>query len=76
MHVDGSYTFNTSNSQIVFTNNSVTTTDSAFDACIGVAGTYTLTFTDCTHFTLALVSDTCTTRAASVGGGTTIFTKQ
>jgi hypothetical protein len=73
-HVDGTYTYDNSTGQIVFTNNSVTTTDAAFDACIGVQGTYTLTFSDCTHFTLGLVSDTCLQRTTTGNGAT--FTKQ
>ncbi len=73
-HVDGTYTYDTAAGQITFTNTAVQTTDPNFDACIGVPGKYNLTFTDCSHFTLTTVSDTCSVRVPLANSAT--ITKQ
>jgi hypothetical protein len=73
-HIDGTYAYDAASGRITFTNKSVSTQDMAFFACLNVPGTYTLTFTDCTHMTLALVSDQCMPRTQSAGHAT--FTKQ
>jgi hypothetical protein len=73
-HIVGSYTYDAASSKMVVTNTSVSTQDMAFYACIGTPGTYTVAFTDCTHFTMQLVSDGCTARAQGAGRAT--FTKQ
>ena len=73
-HIVGSYTYDAASSKMVVTNNSVSTQDMAFYACIGTPGTYTVTFSDCTHFTMQLVSDTCQPR--TMNAGRAVFTKQ
>lgn len=73
-HIDGTFTYDSASGRIVFTNKSVSTQDMAFFACLNVPGTYTVNFPDCTHMTLALVSDSCAPRPQSIGRAT--FTKQ
>jgi hypothetical protein len=73
-HIGGTYTYDAASQKITFTNTSVSTQDMAFYACLNVAGTYTVSFPDCTHLTLALVSDACGPRSQSAPRGT--FTKQ
>ena len=73
-HIDGTYTYDAASGKITFTNTAVSTQDMAFFACLNVPGTYTLSFPDCTHFTLALVSDQCAPR--TMGPGHATFTKQ
>jgi len=73
-HIEGTYTYDASSGQITFTNRSVSTQDMAFFACLNVPGTYTVAFPDCTHMTLALVSDGCMPRTQSATHAT--FTKQ
>ncbi len=46
----------------------------AFFACLNIPGTYTVVFPDCTHMSLALVSDACGPR--TMGPGHATFTKQ
>jgi hypothetical protein len=71
-HIDGTFTY--ASGKVTFTNKSVSTQDMAFFACLNVPGTYSVTFTDCTHMTLGLVSDQCMPRTRSAGHAT--FTKQ
>lgn len=73
-HIAGTYTYDAASSHITFTNTSASTQDVAFYACLNVPGTYTVTFPDCTHLRLALVSDACAPRTMSAGRAT--FTKQ
>ena len=72
--VTGTFTYDAATSKIVLTNTSVSTQDMAFYACLNVPGTYTVQFADCTHMTLALVSDSCGPRSQSAPHAT--FTKQ
>jgi len=62
-HVAGTYTY--AAGKITFTNKSVSTQDMAFFACLNVPGTYSVTFSDCSHMTLGLVSDNCMPRRQS-----------
>ena len=71
-HIEGTFTY--AGGKITFTNKSVSTQDMAFFACLNVPGTYSVTFTDCSHMSLALVSDSCMPRTQSAGHAT--FTKQ
>jgi hypothetical protein len=73
-HIDGTFTYDAASGKVTMTNTAVSTQDAAFFACLNVTGTYTLTFTDCTHFTLGLVSDQCMPR--TMGPGRATFTKQ
>jgi hypothetical protein len=73
-HITGTYTYDAASSKITFTNTGVSTQDMAFFACLNVPGTYAVSFPDCTHFTLALVSDACVPR--TMGPGHATFTKQ
>jgi hypothetical protein len=72
VHVDGVFTYDVATGHVAITNKSVQTTDTAFDACLNVVGTYSISFSDCSHFTLTLVSDTCQGRVQSVGSGAVI----
>ena len=72
--VEGTFTYDRAAGKMTITNTSYSTQDMAFYACIGVPGTYSVTFPDCNHIALALVSDACASRAASAGHAT--FTKQ
>lgn len=73
-HIVGSYTYDAASNKIVVTNTSASTQDMAFYACVNVPGTYTVAFSDCTHFTFQLVSDACQARTLNAGRAT--FTKQ
>lgn len=73
-HIEGTFTYDAAASKITFTNKSVSTQDMAFFACIGVPGTYSVSFPDCGHLSLGLVSDSCMPRTQSAGHAT--FTKQ
>jgi hypothetical protein len=73
-HIDGTYTYDATSGKVAFTNKSVSTQDMAFFACLNVTGNYTVSFPDCTHMTLALVSDDCVPR--TMGPGHATFTKQ
>jgi hypothetical protein len=73
-HIDGTFTYDAASGRAIVTNRSVSTQDMGFFACLNVPGTYTVTFTDCTHLTLALVSDACMPRTQSAARS--IFTKQ
>ena len=73
-HIVGAYTYDASSSRITVTNQSVSTQDMAFYACLNVPGTYLVTFSDCTHMGFSLVSDQCQPRTMSAGHAT--FTKQ
>ena len=73
-HIDGTYTYDSASGHITFTNKSVSTQDMAFFACLNVPGTYAVTFSDCSHMSLALVSDACMPRTQSANHST--FTKQ
>lgn len=73
-HIEGVYTYDSTSGQITLTNKSVSTADMAFFACVNVPGTYKVNFTDCSHITLALVSDNCVPR--TMGPGRATFTKQ
>jgi hypothetical protein len=73
-HIDGTFTYDSASGKVMFTNRSVSTQDMAFFACLNVTGTYTVTFQDCTHMTLGLVSDECVPR--TLGPGHATFTKQ
>jgi hypothetical protein len=73
-HIEGVYNYDSTSGQITFTNKSVSTPDMAFFACIDIPGTYTLSFSDCSHVTLSLVSDNCMPR--TMGPGHATFTKQ
>jgi hypothetical protein len=73
-HIAGTFTYDATSGRITVTNTSVSTQDMAFFACLNVPGTYTVTFSDCTHLTLALVSDQCMPR--TMGPGHATFTKQ
>ena len=73
-HIEGTYTYDAASGHITFTNKSVSTQDMAFFACLNVPGTYSVTFSDCSHLTLGLVSDSCMPRTQSAGHAT--FTKQ
>jgi hypothetical protein len=73
-HIDGTFTYDAAAGKVTFTNKSVSTQDMAFFACLNVPGTYSVTFTDCSHLTLGLVSDSCMPRTQSAGHAS--FTKQ
>lgn len=73
-HITGTYTYDAATSKMVVTNNAVSTQDMAFFACIGTPGTYTIAFSDCTHFTMQLVSDSCGPRTQNAGRA--VFAKQ
>jgi hypothetical protein len=73
-HIEGTFTYDAASGNITLTNKSVSTQDLAFYACLNVPGTYKVTFPDCTHLALSLVSDSCAPRAQSAGHAT--FTKQ
>jgi len=73
-HIAGTFTYDGPSQRITFTNTSVSTQDMAFYACLNVPGTYTVSFPDCTHMRLALVSDQCMPRTQSVPRAT--FSKQ
>jgi len=73
-HIVGTYAYDAATSKMVVTNNSVSTQDMAFFACIGTPGTYMVAFSDCTHFTMQLVNDACQPRTMNAGHA--VFTKQ
>jgi hypothetical protein len=73
-HIAGTFIYDAASGRVTVTNKSVSTQDAAFFACLNVPGTYTVTFTDCTHMTLALVSDQCVPRTMSAAHS--LFTKQ
>ena len=73
-HIVGSYTYEAASNKIVVTNTSASTQDMAFYACVNVPGTYTVAFSDCTHFTFQLVTDAC--QARTLNAGRAVFTKQ
>lgn len=73
-HVDGTYTYDATTGKITLTNKSYSSQDMAFFACIGIPGTYSVTFNDCSHMSFALVSDSCGPRAMSAGHAS--FAKQ
>lgn len=69
-HVTGTYSYDVSSGQLTLVNQTVSTSDSNFDACIGVVGTYAISFPDCTHFTMSKVSDACSVRTQWADGAT------
>ncbi len=73
-HITGTFTYDAASSKITVTNTAVSTQDMAFFACLNIPGTYTINFTDCSHFTFQLVSDACVPR--TMGPGHATFTKQ
>ncbi|HEY1956856.1 MAG TPA: hypothetical protein VGH28_14650 [Polyangiaceae bacterium] len=73
-HIEGTYTYDSASGRITMMNKSVSTQDMAFFACLNVPGTYTVSFSDCTHLTLGLVSDECMPRRQSANQ--TTLTKQ
>lgn len=70
VHVEGTFSYDVAAGHVQLTNTAVQTTDSAFDACIGVLGTYSINFPDCSHFGLTLVSDACAVRTQWANGST------
>ncbi len=62
VHVEGNYTYDASSRTISFTNTSVATNDSTFEACLNVVGTYNVTFSGCSYFTVTTANEPCNSR--------------